>query len=378
MTPRDLEPLVPERRFPGAPPVAASVGPEPEDFVVEELPAFAPSGSGEHWLVQVRKRDLTTAALVHELAKAAGVAERDLGTAGMKDRHAVTTQWLTVPARGRPPESWALPPSITVIDAARHDAKLRTGHLAGNRFTLTLVGAAPDALARARERLDRLAAGGLPNYFGAQRFGRQGNNLAEAASWLAAGAPARGRQTRMLRKLFPSVVQSEIFNRYLARRDSLGLGRVLAGDVVRLEGRRAVFLVEDAAAEQPRLAAREIHLTGPMLGPKMRAAAGVPRELEDAVVTELALGEPTLATLGRLADGTRRDLLLWPAELAVEAAPGARLVVRFSLPPGGYATQVLRELVATPWGERGAAAATTPGSDHGDGGDDAVDDDAPA
>jgi len=164
----------------------------------------------------------------------------------------------------------------------------------------------------------------------------------------------------MLRKLFPSVVQSEIFNRYLARRGALGLDRVLAGEVVRLEGRRAVFLVEDPAAEQPRLAAREIHLTGPMLGPKMRAAAGVPRELEVAVVAELGLGEPALATLGRLVDGTRRDLLLWPAEVAVEAAPGARLIVRFSLPPGGYATQVLRELVATPWGERGAAVAATP------------------
>ena len=154
MTARDLEPLVPERRFGAEAPLAAGVGPEPEDFVVEELPAFAAAGSGEHWLVQVRKRDLTTAALLHEVARAAGVSERDLGAAGMKDRHAVTTQWITVPARGRPPESWSLPPNVSVVTAARHDAKLRTGHLAGNRFTLTLVGAAPDALPRARERLD--------------------------------------------------------------------------------------------------------------------------------------------------------------------------------------------------------------------------------
>lgn len=373
MTVRDLEPLVPARRFDAEAPVAAGVGPEPEDFVVEELPAFAATGSGEHWLVQVRKRDLTTAALLHEVARAAGVAERDLGAAGMKDRHAVTTQWITVPARGRPPEAWALPPSVTVVTAARHDSKLRTGHLAGNRFTITLFGAAPDALARARERLERLATGGLPNYFGAQRFGHQGDNLAAAAAWLEAGAPPRGHRTRLLRKLYPSVVQSEIFNRYLARRSALGLERVLAGDVVRLAGRRAVFLVEDPAAEQPRLAAREILLTGPMPGPKMRAAGGVPRELEAAVVAELGLGEAALATLARLVDGTRRDLVLWPAELAVDPAPGARLIVRFVLPPGGYATQVLRELVATPWGERWTPTAASPpraGDSAGDDGED--------
>ena len=102
----------------------------------------------------------------------------------------------------------------------------------------------------------------------------------------------------------------------------------------------------------------------------MRAAGGVPRELEDAVVAELGLGEAALATLGRLVDGTRRDLVLWPAELAVEPAPGGRLVVRFVLPPGSYATQVLRELVATPWGERAApAAAAPPGADDGAGDD---------
>ncbi|MBN2192976.1 MAG: tRNA pseudouridine(13) synthase TruD [Polyangiaceae bacterium] len=352
-------PRVPPRRFAGTPPVAAGISPEAEDFVVEELPAFPATGTGEHWLLNVRKRELTTAALLHELAKAAGVAERDLGHAGMKDRHAVTTQWVTVPARGRPPETWVLPEAISVLSAARHESKLRTGHLAGNRFRITLVGVAADGLARARELLDAIATGGLPNYFGAQRFGREGNNLAESVAWLEAGAPARGKRTRMLRKLYPSVVQSEIFNRYLERRSTLGLDRLLQGDVVRLEGRRAVFLVEDPEVEQPRLAARQIHLTGPMVGPKMRAASGVPHELETTALAELCLGERALDSLARLVDGTRRDLLLWPEELTAEAARDHRLTVTFVLPPGGYATQVLRELVATPWLKRCAAATPT-------------------
>jgi tRNA pseudouridine13 synthase len=358
MTDPTLVPLSPPRRFAGEPPVAEALGPEPEDFVVEELPAFGASGAGEHWLVEARKRRLTTAELLHEVARAAGVAERDLGHAGMKDRHAVTTQWLSVPARGKPPDQWELPANVTLVGFARHDAKLRTGHLAGNRFTLTLDGTAADGVERARERLDRMAREGLPNYFGAQRFGRGGDNLAEAAAWLEAGAPPRGRRTRLLRKLYPSVIQSEIFNRYLARRGELGLDRVVAGDVVRLDGRRAVFLVEDPAQEQPRLDAREIHLTGPMPGPKMRAAAGVPLELEAAAFAELGLAERAIATLNRCVDGTRRDLLLWPTEVAVDTDAQGRLVVRFALPPGAYATQVLRELVASPAAARPPATAT--------------------
>lgn len=360
-----LEPQIPARRCGDSPPVAAGIGPEPEDFVVEELPAFVASGSGEHWLIEIRKRSMTTAAMLHEVARAAGVAERDLGHAGMKDKHAVASQWVSVPARGRPPTDWALPDSLTLLGAARHDSKLRTGHLAGNRFRITLVGIAPDGFGRAQALLDRLTRDGLPNYFGAQRFGHGGGNLAEAVAWLEAGAPPRGARTRLLRKLFPSVVQSEVFNRYLTRRLALGLDRLLAGDVVRLEGRRAVFLVEDPVAEQPRLATRQIHLTGPMPGPKMREAGGVPRELEEAVLGELNLGEPALRALAKLVDGTRRDLTLWPAQMAVEPAPDDRLVLTFALPPGAYATQVLREFVAASWFEPRVRAATGTERDEG-------------
>jgi tRNA pseudouridine13 synthase len=339
------------------PPVAECVGPAPEDFVVTEIPLYPPTGDGEHWMVELRKRDWTTPDAVSALARAARVAERDIGHAGMKDRHAVTTQWLTIPGRGSAPDTWELPEGLTIVSQTRHSSKIRTGHLAGNRFEIRLLGAVPNGEERARGILDTIVARGLPNYFGTQRFGHGGRNLEDALRWLAAGAPARGKKTRFYRKLYPSVVQAEIFNRYLTARRAHGLDQLLPGEVVRLEGNRSVFVVEDPEAELPRLREGDIHLTGPLPGPKMRAASGAALALERSVVDELALDETSLEMLDRLADGTRRDLVVRPTPLEVRSAEPDALVVTFALPPGSYATQLLRELLPSPWVQGGATEA---------------------
>jgi tRNA pseudouridine13 synthase len=326
------------------PALGGRVGDQPEDFMVDEIPLFEPSGSGDHWYVRVKKRLLTSKDLLLAISRAARVPERELGCAGMKDKHAVTSQWISVPAVGLAPERWELPDNLEILEIARHGRKLRTGQQQGNRFRIRLVDVPADALARAETLLAALQQRGLPNYFGAQRFGFGGQNLARALDWLRRGAPSAGRNTRFLRKLYPSVVQSEVFNRYLTRRFTSCNVELLAGDVVRLDGSSAVFLVEDLERELPRFVSGDIHVTGPMVGPKMRAAAGVPLELEHAVVAELGLSEAELAVLGQCAAGTRRDLLVKLDDLDVDRLDDGSLVLQFNLPSGSFATQVLREL----------------------------------
>lgn len=335
--------------FPDLPPVGGKVGPEPEDFLVDELPAYAASGKGEHQYVQVQKRLLTTPELVRRLAKACGVNERDVGYAGLKDKFAVTTQWLSLATKTVISEEMPLGEGVKILAVTRHDNKLRTGHLLGNRFTITLVGVHESAFERAQQIAVGLRGEGLPNYFGAQRFGHAGRNLPDALSWLARGG--RGRN-RFEQKLFPSVVQSELFNRYLSARLALGARQLIAGEVVRLEGAGAMFRVDDVEKEQPRFAARDLHLTGPMIGPKMRPAAADALALEQRLTSELGLSEAMLGALGREAPGTRRDLFAPLPDLQIEAVsdraqPALRL--SFTLPAGGYATEVLRQLTHEPF-----------------------------
>jgi tRNA pseudouridine13 synthase len=341
--------------------IGGHIGPDPEDFVVDEQPLYSASGQGDHWYVRLRKRGATTLDLRSAVADAAGVHAGDVGYAGMKDKHAVTTQWLSVPVvRAQPPEAWQLPEPFSLLEVSRHNNKLRVGHLTGNRFTIRLV----DVGAGAPERLDRFferfAAHGLTNYFGAQRFGSGQQNLDGALFALRRGRLGPRAGTRG--KFLASVIQSEVFNRYAIERMALGAARLLDGDVVRFSDGRAVFTVEDAEREQPRLERGELRLTGPMVGPKMKASAGEPRRLEQAALDALGLDDTALRALGRWAPGTRRDLQLWPSELAHEpATSGVR--VSFALGAGAYASLLIRTLTRQdPW--LGAPSSSTgPASD---------------
>ncbi|HEY6561371.1 MAG TPA: tRNA pseudouridine(13) synthase TruD [Polyangiaceae bacterium] len=326
------------------PALGGRIGDQPEDFTVDEIPLFEPSGAGDHWYVRIKKRLLTSKDLLLTVARAARVPERELGCAGMKDKHAVTSQWISVPVAGLPPERWELPENLEILEITRHGRKLRTGQQQGNRFRIRLVDVPADGLARAEVLLAALQERGLPNYFGAQRFGFGGQNLVRAVDWLRRGAPSAGKNTRFLRKLYPSVVQSEIFNRYLTRRLAGGRVELLTGDVVRLDNSSAVFLVEDRERELPRFASGDIHVTGPMIGPKMRASTAAPLELERAIVAELGLQEAELGVLGHSAAGTRRDLIVEPDDLDVDRLDDGSLVLQFNLPSGSFATQVVREL----------------------------------
>lgn len=337
------------------PPIASSadfaqpghLGQEPEDFVVDEIPLYEPSGEGQHYYVHVQKRLLTTQNAISAIARAASVKPREIGSAGMKDKHGVTSQWFSVLDVGTPsPQTWELPEGLKLLSFTRHGNKLRTGHLAGNRFRIRVQAeGAVDAAALDRIA-EQLTTSGLANYYGSQRFGRGAENLPMALDWLRKEKPPR--LSRFLSKLYPSVIQSEVFNRYLNRRAELGLGKLLTGEVVRLNNSSRVFSVEDSLAEQPRLESGDIHLTGPLPGPKMKSAAGEAHGLEQAVLAELGLGEQEQQRLAKAAPGARRDLVLALPKL--EITPGAReYVLEFSLPAGSYATQVVREFTHAPW-----------------------------
>ncbi len=318
------------------------IGPEPEDFVVDEIPLFEPEGNGEHCYVLLRKRRWTTPDAIRAVARAAGVRERDVGSAGLKDKHAVTTQWLSIPGGAAAVESWELPEGLEVVRASRGVRKLRTGQQRGNRFCIRLTDVPEHGLERAQAIAMRLKESGLPNYFGPQRFGHGGENLERALFWLRAGANAGGPRARFYRKLYPSVIQSEIFNRYVTLRLEHDVRRLLDGEVVRLDGSNSMFVVDDPGREHDRLLARDIHPTGPMIGPKLKSAERAALELERRAESDLALDAEALRLLGRLAPGTRRDVLAWPEALEIRGIE-AGLTLDFSLPSGSYATELIRE-----------------------------------
>ena len=317
----------------------------PEDFRVDEVPAYLPCGEGEHTYLRVEKRGRNTREVVQDLARLLHVSEREAGVAGQKDRHALTTQWVSF-AGIAPEQALGLEgEGFRVLEARRHGNKLRTGHLRGNRFEIRLRGVGPDGLDRARAVAAALADRGLANFYGPQRFGRFGDN-AEVGRLLLLGADdprVRRVRDRTQRRFLISAFQSEVFNRVLAERVADGSwAHPLVGDVLQKLPSGGLFVCEDPATDDPRVASFEVSITGPMPGRKVRPAPrGAPAEQEERVLAATGVSGEHLARSAD-AEGARRVLRL-PVALDVrEDADG--LVLSFELPPGAYATVVLREI----------------------------------
>jgi len=328
----------------------ATLRSRPEDFVVEELAAYEPSGEGTHLFVTFRKTGHNTHHAVRLLAEALGVDAKGAGTAGMKDRHAVTTQRASFPfpVERDPSEAMAVAiDGIEVLEARRHPHKLKTGHLRGNRFTIVLRDLAAADAPSAEAALARVAREGVPNRFGRQRFGREGDNAERARRFLVGDAPPP-RDRKKQRFLF-SAWQSALFNEIVERRIAAGtLATVLAGDLAKKHDTGGVFLVVDDEPEledaRRRAAEGLLSATGPMFGAKMKQPAGEVAAMERAVL-EAALPDVTvLERYKKLGKGTRRPLRLWVDDLSWDHNPAlGSLTVRFVLPQGGYATTVLAE-----------------------------------
>jgi len=309
----------------------------PEDFRVEEIPLYAPSGEGEHTFVRVEKRLRTTEELARDLARAAGVPPRDVGYAGRKDRRAVTTQWLSVPGLD-PGAALALElPGARVLEAVAHPHKLRTGQLRGNRFEIAVRGVDEPSAAAAVQTAARLLRTGLPNRFGEQRFGREGRNDALAAALLR-GERVRGGR-RELRFLL-SALQARVFNAALDER-GLPPHQLEPGDLAMRHDSGGLFRVEDLARESARAEAFEISPTGPIFGTKMPEAAGRVAERERALLERFGLAPESLRPpRGLRLHGGRRPLRVPIGEW--EAACDADVLrLRFALPAGSYASVLI-------------------------------------
>ncbi len=317
----------------------------PEDFLVDEIPAYLPSGDGEHLYLHFTKKNLTTDAAVRAIAGALDVQARDCGVAGMKDKVGVTSQWISIPAHDRSLDDRARALSldgITIDDARRHANKLRTGHLAGNRFAIVVRRVPKDRAAEVVQGLERVGREGLPNAFGFQRFGRDGDNAERARLWLT-GKERAPRDPRQRRFLW-SALQSAVFNAVLeARVKDDTWATPLEGDILKLST-GGLFVCTDVQTDRERALTGEVSPTGPIVGVKMRAPSGRPAEIEREISARV-LGEGfDLASTRALGEGTRRVLRLAVSEMraTVELSEQeASVRVYFVLPKGAYATTAL-------------------------------------
>jgi tRNA pseudouridine13 synthase len=330
------------------PGIGGRIKTRPEDFEVEEVPAYPPSGSGDHLFLWIEKRGMGAEYFVRQVARRLDIPVSEVGTAGLKDRHAVTRQMVSVPAHVEARLPQLDGDDIRVLSVSRHGNKLKPGHLHGNRFRILVRDAALDAAERLPPLIERLRREGLTNFYGAQRFGRDGETVRLGMSLLHQEPPPAGIKTNarnpFLRKLALSAAQSALFNHCLACRMADGLlRRVLPGDVMARWPFGGMFVAEDVPAEQARLEAREIVPAGPMFGRKMFRAGGAAAVREAQVLCDAGLSLQAFGAFGKLLSGTRRHNLVYVDDLTASVeSEGVRL--SFTLPAGSYATVSLREI----------------------------------
>ncbi len=332
------------------PGIGGRIRSSPEDFRVEEIPAYPADGApdGAHVFAWLEKRGCTTDDAVRAVARALSISPRAVGVAGKKDRHAVTRQRISVPREAAAGLGAIDLPDVAVVGPIEpHRHKLRIGHLRGNRFTVVIRGVplAPDEaqrrLAAKIEAIDRL--GGIENRYGPQRFGRDGKNAGRGLDRLRRGRPRKG-------DIVLSAGQSLLFNHYLLARRRDGLLRTaLPGDLVQRTDSGGMFVCDDPDEVTARLERGEAVLTGPMFGSRMRAPPeGSPAcEREAATLAWGGIDAGRLSELGRAAPGTRRPLLVRAEGLSATVARRGDetvAIVRFALPAGSYATVLLDEL----------------------------------
>ncbi|HZJ54653.1 MAG TPA: tRNA pseudouridine(13) synthase TruD [Myxococcaceae bacterium] len=314
----------------------------PDDFEVEEIPAYAPSGEGEHLFLWIEKVGLDTPEAAFRVASTLGLRLGEVSWAGLKDRVARTRQWLSVPARTEPAlGDLASTPELRLLSHARHGNKLRVGHLRGNRFRIRIREAErPDA---AGPVMERLVAEGLPNAFGEQRFGR--GDTAFRGRALVHGERLPARPNAFERKLYVSAYQALLFNRILeARLRDGALRRALPGDLMRKTDSGGLFVCREPEVDQGRVERGEIVATGPIFGWKMQRPEGESEVAEQAVLAAEGLTLDSFRRLGGIAEGTRRPFAV-PVADARWSADGSTVELSFTLPAGSYATVLLDEVM---------------------------------
>ncbi|MER3603212.1 MAG: tRNA pseudouridine(13) synthase TruD [Thermus sp.] len=310
----------------------------PRDFQVEEVPAYTPSGEGEHLFLLLEKEGLTTRQVFEFLRDELKVPEKEIGVAGLKDKHALTRQWFSLPRRYE--DRLCLLETlkgVRLLGADLHTNKLRTGHLKGNRFRILIRG--PEGgKAEAEAVLSVLKKKGVPNYYGPQRFGLGGRNPERGYRLVKTG---KGRGTPWLKRFLIGSLQSLLFNDWVALRMDRGLfDRVVLGDVAKKHDTGGEFLVQEPERELERALRLEISATGALFGKKYFESQGQARALEDEVLARYELTREAF----QARKGARRPIRVPLVEARVEEAKEG-LWISFFLPKGSYATSLLREVM---------------------------------
>lgn len=325
----------------GPPAGEAVLRESPADFRVDERMEVELAGAGEHLWVEIRKTGWNTEDVAVWLARQAGLPRRAVGFSGLKDRRAVTRQWFSLHLPGRPDPDLTEPPEgLEVCSSRRHERKLNRGTHRANAFALRLAHFRGDDQAL-QARLETIRARGVPNYFGAQRFGHGGNNADRARAWLAGTGEAPRK--RALRGIWLSAARADLFNRVLAervRRDCWD--RALFGDVLQPAGSRGLFPEADEPRAGERVAAGEVHPTAPLPGVGGMASSSACAALENEVLADHRGVIQGLAEEG--VEAARRATRLPVAGLQQENEDGEPWLL-FELPVGAYATTVLAELI---------------------------------
>lgn len=324
----------------GLPVVSGKIRSSVEDFQVDELLGFEPSGEGEHACLLIRKRNTNTAFVAEQLARLAGVKPMDVSYAGLKDRYAVTTQWFSLYLSNKPEPDWTRLNSdeIEVLQVTRHNRKLRRGALQGNCFKLVIRELQGD-LADIEARLQLIARQGVPNYFGEQRFGH--DNLERVAAMFEGRIKVRDRNKR---SMYLSSARSAIFNHLLSQRvAAANWSSGLPGDMMMLDGSHSIFLTEEIdAVIRQRLDEQDIHPTGPLWG-----KGELPSRAEVMVLEQQLCGIYPLFCDGLEAVDMKQErrALRLPVRGLQWLLNEGLLNLEFFLPAGSYATVILRELI---------------------------------
>ena len=328
-------------RVHGAPLVIGTLKSINEDFVVEEIMPVVPDGVGEHLWLYVEKSGTNTDWLAQQLARLSGVKAMAVSYAGLKDRHGVTRQWFSIQLPGLPdPDLSGLEEEgVHILEQVRHSRKLKRGALTGNRFRLRLRDLQGDR-EQLDERLQLIRDRGIPNYFGEQRFGHGMSNI-HKAELMFQGKMRHLKKNQ--RSLYLSAARSWIFNRLLSQRiEAHCWDRAVSGDVFMLDGKSACFADDGSEDISQRLAALEIHITGPLWGEGETMARDECLHMEQAAAAEHA-------SLARGLEAARLKQERRSLRLKVEdlnwALEGDDLLLEFALPAGAYATMVIRELM---------------------------------
>ncbi|HET6249617.1 MAG TPA: tRNA pseudouridine(13) synthase TruD [Tepidisphaeraceae bacterium] len=392
------------KKFPG---IGGVIKQRVEDFFVQEIPLYEPSGKGEHVYCEIQKTGLTTFEAINRIGRELNVSTRDIGYAGLKDARAISRQILSIWGTTEEAVMGLKIPGVTIQWAIRHVNKMRLGHLAGNRFAVKIRNVNATDVVKVRPMLAEIERRGMPNFFGEQRFGHRGNNdllgaavvrgdakmllglllgnpvpevddrktsharqafdkgdleqamrlfprshgmerriLARLIKTGKAGAAARAVDDK-LRRLWVSALQSRAFNEVVEKRiDSLD--KLMTGDLAWKHDSGAVFLVEDAVVEQPRCDAFEISPSGPLIGYRMTLPQGEPLAIEQAVFTASGFTPADFRRAGDLkVSGARRPLRVQPKDVQLEGGVdehGPHVTIAFTLPPGSFATVLVREI----------------------------------